>query len=71
MVFIEYPKQGIGFVVSFGKVMQYPSKFQNICYGAQCIFEIPYEGIVCILNNFGYEHYPSNNVDQNKSTHGV
>jgi hypothetical protein len=31
---IEYLHEGIGFLVSFGKVMQYLSTCQNICYGA-------------------------------------
>jgi hypothetical protein len=36
--FIKYPNEGIGFFVGFGVVMQYPSKFQKICYGAQLYF---------------------------------
>ncbi len=31
---IEYPHEGISFIVGFGKVMQYPSICQKICYGA-------------------------------------
>jgi hypothetical protein len=44
MVFIECPKHGIALLLGFGRVMKYLSKFQKICYGAQCIFGIPYEG---------------------------
>jgi hypothetical protein len=41
--------EGIGFLVSFGVVMQYPSKFQKICYRAQRIFGILYKGYcMCI-----------------------
>jgi hypothetical protein len=29
------------------------------------------KGIACSLNIFGHEEYPSNNLDQNNSTHGV
>ncbi len=31
----------------------------------------PMRGTIGVLSNFGYEQYLSNNVDQNKSTHGV
>jgi hypothetical protein len=27
------------------------------------------KGIVCVLNSFGHEHYPSNSLDQNNSAH--
>jgi hypothetical protein len=47
----EYPNEGIGFLVGFGKVMQYPSTCQKTCYGAQCIFGIPLEGY-CIPCRF-------------------
>jgi hypothetical protein len=30
-------------LLNFGRGMQYPSKFQNICYGTQCVFGIPWE----------------------------
>jgi hypothetical protein len=33
-----------------GRDMHYPSKFENICYGAQCIYGITYEGYwKCIM----------------------
>ncbi len=38
---IEYPNEGIGFLVGFGRVTQYPFMCQKICYGAQCISRIP------------------------------
>jgi hypothetical protein len=38
---IKHPDEGTGFLVGFGKAMQYPSTCQKICNGAQCIFEIP------------------------------
>ncbi len=28
------------------------------------------KGITSVLNRFGHEQYPSNNIDQNKLTHG-
>ncbi len=40
----KYPNEGIGFLVGFGKVMQYPIMCEKICYGTQCIFGIPQEG---------------------------
>jgi len=36
----KYPNEGIGFLVGFGRVTEYPSMCQKICYGAQCIFRI-------------------------------
>jgi len=41
---IEYLNEGIGFLVGFGRAMQYPSMCQKICYGAQCTFGIPRKG---------------------------
>jgi hypothetical protein len=38
---IEYPNEGIGFLVDFGKAMESPFTCQNICDGAQCIYGIP------------------------------
>jgi hypothetical protein len=35
---------GIDFFLGFDRVMQYPSKFQNICYGTQKFYGIPEEG---------------------------
>jgi hypothetical protein len=35
---------GIVFFLSFASVMQYLSKFQKICYGAQRFYGIPKEG---------------------------
>jgi len=35
---------GITFFLNFAKDMQYLSKFQKICYGAQRIYGIPKEG---------------------------
>jgi hypothetical protein len=40
MVFIKYPKEGIALLVSFGRAMKYPPKFQKIYYEAQCIYGI-------------------------------
>jgi hypothetical protein len=36
----EYLNKGNGFLIRFGMTMQYPCKFQNICYGTQCIYGI-------------------------------
>jgi len=41
MVFTKYPHEGITFLLGYGMVMQYPFRFQYICYGAQKIFYIP------------------------------
>jgi hypothetical protein len=37
MMFIEYPHEGLSFLLGFVKVMQYPSRTFKICYGAQRI----------------------------------
>jgi hypothetical protein len=52
-------------------VMQYPSSNVYICYGAKGFLIYPKRGIACALNNFGHKQYPSNNLDQNNSIHGV
>jgi hypothetical protein len=49
---IKYHNEGIGFLVSFSRVMQYPSTFQNICYGAQCIYGIPFSGYCMFIESF-------------------
>jgi hypothetical protein len=41
MVFIEYPHEGIAFLLGFVKAMQYPSRTFEICYGTQRIYNIP------------------------------
>jgi hypothetical protein len=35
---------GIAFFLGFARVIQYLSKLQNICYGAQGFYGIPEEG---------------------------
>jgi hypothetical protein len=45
--------------------MQYPSKFQKICYWAQRIYGILWEGSACELNSFGHEQNPSDSSNQN------
>jgi hypothetical protein len=34
-VIIEYPNEGIGFFVGFGRATQYLSMCQKMCYGTQ------------------------------------
>jgi hypothetical protein len=43
--------------------MHYPSKFEKICYGTQCIYGITYKGNCSVLCHFEHEQYPSNSVD--------
>jgi hypothetical protein len=50
----------IAFHLGFGMAMHYPSKFEKICYGAQCIF---IRGIVGVLCSIEHEQYPSNSID--------
>jgi hypothetical protein len=55
-------------------IMQYPCKFQKICYRAQMIFRIPYKGWVhntCALSILKHEQYHSDSLDQNNVAHGV
>jgi hypothetical protein len=42
--------------------MHYPSNFEKICYGAQCISRLTYKGIISVLCSFEHEQYPSNIV---------
>jgi hypothetical protein len=55
---IKYLNEGIGFLVGFGVVMQYPSKFQKICYRAQKIYGIPYKGYYMCMKYSLYKQYP-------------
>jgi len=43
---IEYLNESIDFLIGFGMTMEYPYKFQKICYGIQCISKIPYKGVI-------------------------
>ncbi len=49
---IEYLNEGIGFLVGFGRVTQYPVMCQNICYGARCIFGTFREGYCKCIESF-------------------
>jgi hypothetical protein len=55
----------IAFIIGFARVMQYLSKFQKICYGAQRFMKYPKMGNACELNTFGHQQYPSNSMNQN------
>jgi hypothetical protein len=68
---IEYPNEGIGFLVGFGRVLRYSSTCQNICYGAQCIYGYLEKGNAYSLTLFGHEQYPSKNLNQNNLAHDV
>jgi hypothetical protein len=49
----EYPhNEGISFLISFGKAMQYLSTCQKICYEAQWIYGILYEGYCMFIEFF-------------------
>jgi len=71
MVFVDYPNEGIAFLLNFGMAMQYPSTFQYICDESQRVFIYPKRCIAHALNNFGHKQYPSNSMDQNNLVHGV
>jgi hypothetical protein len=51
--------------------MQYPSKFQKICYEAQWISKIHKKGNARALNSFGHEEYLIDSLNQNNLAHGV
>jgi hypothetical protein len=59
----KYLNEGIGFLVGFVKATHYPSTFQKIFMEPNVFLRYPTRGIVGVLNNFGHEHYASNNVD--------
>jgi hypothetical protein len=54
--------------LGFVGVMQYPPKFQNICYGTQRSYE---RGNACELNSYEHEQYPFDSLNQNNRAHGV
>ncbi len=55
IMFTNYPHEGIAFLLGFGMVMEYPSNFFLICYGAKGIIIYPNRGIACALSNYGYK----------------
>jgi hypothetical protein len=68
---IEYHNEGIGFLVSFGRVMQYPPCFKRYVMELNVFMGYPKKSIACSLNFLKHEQYPSNSLDQNNSAHGV
>jgi hypothetical protein len=62
---------GIIFLLGFVKAMQYPSKFQMICYGANGFMGYLKRCSACELSISGHEQYPSNNPNQNNYAHGI
>jgi hypothetical protein len=61
----------ITFILGFGRVMQYPSKFQKICYETQRISRIHKESNACAWSSFGHEEYPIDSLNQNNLANGV
>jgi hypothetical protein len=51
--------------------MPYPSKILPIFYGAKGIVIYLNRDIASALNNSRHKQYPSNNLDQSNSIHGV
>ncbi len=49
---------GNAFLLGFARAMQYPSKFQKICYGAQRFYGIPEKSIACELSILGMNNTP-------------
>jgi len=65
IVFTNYPREGIAFLLGFVWVMQYP--FKSPMVFAKC----PKKGIA-FLTGFGMVMlYPCNILDQNNSIHGI
>jgi hypothetical protein len=64
--------EGIDVLVGFDRAMQYPSSTcQKNVMKLNVFLRDLKKGIACLVNPFGHEQYPSNNLDQNNSTHGV
>jgi hypothetical protein len=59
------------FLLGFGRVMQYPYKFQKICSKAQRISKIHKEVNGRALSSFDHEEYPTDSLNQNNLAHGV
>ncbi len=57
------------FLLSFGMAMQYPYKFQKICYRAHWFLQYPERGNACALNIPMHKQYPFGSLDQNNLTH--
>jgi len=48
-----------------------PPSFKRYVMECNVFLGYPTKGTSCVWSSFGHEQNPSNNVDQNKSTHGV
>ncbi len=53
------------------KLRSPPPRVKRYVMEPNVFMEYLEKGIACSLNIFGHEEYPSNNLDQNNSTHGV
>jgi hypothetical protein len=55
----------IVFLLGFARAMQYPSKFQKICYGAQRIYGYFKSDNACEFSSFRHAQYLFDNLNQN------
>ncbi len=67
----KHPNEGIGFLVGFGRASHTPSHVKRYVMEPNVFLGYLERHIACSLNSFGQEKYPSNNLDQNNSAHGV
>jgi hypothetical protein len=66
---LEYLNEGIGFLVSFGRVTL--SCVKRYVMELNVFLGCLKRGIADVLNSFGHEQYPFNNLNQNNLAHGV
>jgi hypothetical protein len=71
MVFTEYLHEGIAFLLSFVRAMQYPLRLFRYVIEHKGFLIYLNRGITFALNNFEHKQYPSNSLNQNNSIHGV
>jgi hypothetical protein len=70
VLIIEYPNEGISFLVGFGRVVQCPSHVKRYVMETYLFLGYFERGITRSLSLFGHEQYPFNYLDQNNSAHG-
>ncbi len=68
MVFANYPKLGITFLVSLSNALL---GFKKYVMKSKRFLKYPRQGITQPLSNYGHKQYPFYSLDQNNSIHGV
>lgn len=71
-MFIKYLHEGIAFLLEvLFRLCNTPLGFFKYVMEPKGFLIYPNRGIACALSNYRHKQYPSSNLDQNNSIHGV